>query len=137
MSWYNPFSWGDKVADNILDKKNGLLTQVGNWVGNMNLTDEELMEFNGKTVDSVHEFVKATLSENTERSKSRREIALLWIKVELAIILMCCIAAPWRMDLADFYFKMATAGVMISGTVTIMIFFFGSYGLARHNETKK
>ncbi len=137
MAWYNPLSWGEKTTDNIFDKDKGLLAQVGGWFGNLKLTAEEVMEFNGKTVTAVQEFVKSTLSENTARSKARRAIATLWIKTELGIILMCAIAAPWNIQLAEFYFKIASAGVMFGGTTAIIIFFFGSYGLARHNETKK
>tara|TARA_R110000737_G_scaffold353117_1_gene402449 strand:- start:20424 stop:20843 length:420 start_codon:yes stop_codon:yes gene_type:complete len=137
MAWYNPLSWSDKAVDNVLGKDNGLLTQVGSWVGNMELTDEEVIEFNAKTVTSVQEFVKATLSESTGRSKTRRAIAVLWIKSQLAIVMMCCIAAPWDMALAEFYFKLATSTLMITVTTAICIFFFGSHGLARHNETKK
>jgi len=137
MSWYNPFTWSDKAADNVLDKNDGLLAQVGSWVGNMNLTKEEVIEFNAKTVSSVQSFVKSTLSESTERSKTRRAIAVLWIKTQLAIVLMCCIAAPFDLELANFYFNLATSTLMITVTTAICIFFFGSHGLARHNETKK
>jgi len=77
------------------------------------------------------------LSESTGRSKTRRAIAVLWIKSQLAIVLMCCIAAPWNMVLAEFYFKLATSTLMITVTTAICIFFFGSHGLARHNESKK
>ncbi len=136
MSWYNPFSWGEKTVDNVLDKDNGLLAQVGGWVGNLKLTQEEVMEFNGKTIFAVQEFVKSTLGENTARSIARRGIALLWIKAELGIVLMACICAPWDMVLAEFYFKVAASGVMFGGTTAIIIFFFGSYGLVRHNESK-
>jgi F0F1-type ATP synthase membrane subunit a len=137
MAWYNPFSWSDKAVDNVLDKDKGLLAQVGSWVGNMNLTKEEVIEFNAKTVSSVQSFVKATLSESTERSKTRRAIAVLWIKTQLAIVLMCCIAAPFDLELAKFYFDLATSTLMITVTTAICIFFFGSHGIARHNETKK
>ena len=136
MSW---FSWlsNDKTVDNILDKDKGLLAQAGAWIGNLNLTKEEVIEFNAKTVTSVQAFVKATLSENTERSRTRRAIAVLWIKTQLGIVLMCCIAAPWNMVLAEFYYKLATSTLMITVTTAICIFFFGSHGLARHNESKK
>ncbi len=129
MSWWK--FWESKAVDNVLDKDNGLLTQVGSWIGNMDLTKEEIIEFNNKTVTSVQSFVKATLSESTERSKTRRSIAVLWIKSQLAIVFMCCIAAPWDMELAEFYFKLATSGLMITVTTAICIFFFGSHGLAR------
>ena len=137
MAWYNPLTWGDKIVDNVLDKDSGLLTQVGNWIGGMDLTEEEVMEQNAKTVSSVQDFVKATLSESTGRSKTRRSVAILWIKSQLAIVLMCCIAAPWNIELAEFYLKLATSTLMIMGTTAIIIFFFGSHGLARHNESKK
>jgi len=137
MAWYNPFSWGEKAADNILDKDTGLLAQVGGWIGNMKLTAEEVIKFNASCVTAVQKFVAATMSENTERSKARRMVAILWIKCELGIVLMACIAAPWNMPLAEFYFKVASSGVMFGGTTAIIIFFFGSYGLVRHNESKK
>ena len=137
MSIFSWFTSSSKTVDDVMDKDNGLLAQVGGWIGNMNLTEEEVMEQNAKTVGSVQEFVKATLSESTGRSKTRRSVAVLWIKSQLAIVLMCCIAAPWNMPLAEFYLKLATSTLMIMGTTAIIIFFFGSHGLARHNESKK
>jgi len=138
MAWYNPTTWfvSEKTVNDVMDKDSGLLAQVGSWVGNMKLTQEEVIEFNAKTVTSVQEFVKATLSESTERRKTRRSIAVLWIKAQLGIVLMCCIAAPWNMALADFYYKLATSTLMITVTTAICIFFFGSHGIARMNEHK-
>jgi hypothetical protein len=133
LSW---LSTGPKAVDNVLDKDSGLLTQFGGWIGNMNLTDEEVMKANVKTVADVQEFVKATLSESTERSSSRRGFAQMWIKAHLAIIMFCCIAAPFDMELANVYLGLATSAMMGSITGAICIFYFGSQGLARHNETK-
>ena len=137
MAWYNPLTWGNETRKNVLDKDNGLLAQVGGWIGNMNLTQEEVIEFNAKTVGSVQEFVKATLTESTERSVTRRAIAVLWIKAQLGVVLMSCIAAPWDIELAGFYFELATSALMITVTTAICIFFFGSHGIARMNEGKK
>jgi len=137
MSFFSWFSSTPKVIDNVLDKDNGLLTQVGNWIGNMKLTDEEVMEQNARTVASVQEFVKATLNESTGRSTTRRSVAVLWIKTQLGIVLMGCIAAPFNMELAEYYAMVATSTLMVMGTTAIIIFFFGSQGLARYNESKK
>ncbi len=134
LSW---FTSSPEVVKNVLDKDNGLLTQVGGWIGNMNLTDEEVMEQNAKTVTSVQEFVKATLSESTGRSQARRNISSLWIKTQLGIILMGCIAAPFNIELAEYYATLATSTLMLMGTTAIIVFFFGSHGLARYNESKK
>jgi len=40
-----------KAIDNLVDKDNGLLTQVGSWVGNFQYTDEERAEMNVKVRD--------------------------------------------------------------------------------------
>lgn len=137
MGFFDWFSSTPKVVDDVLDKDNGLITQVGSWIGNMNLTKEEVLEQNAKTVSSVQTFVVASLAESSERSRTRRSIAVMWIKLQAAIVLMCCIAAPWNIELAEFYFKLATSALMISVTTAICIFFFGSHGLARYNESKK
>jgi hypothetical protein len=126
-----------KTVDDIFDKDNGLLAQAGGFIGNLSLTDEEVMERNGKTVDSVQKFVVDTLSESTERSKSRRDIASMWIKTQLAILLMACIAGPFDLALAKFYFAIGTSALMIAGTSAIIVFHFGSYGLVRKNESEK
>ena len=137
MSWFNPLSWGDKVVDNVLDKDNGLLSQAGGWINRLSYTDQEKAEDNTALRKGIVAFAIATMGENSERSKARRMIAILWIKSQLAIVFMCAIAAPWNMHLAEFYFKLATSTLMICGTGAIITFFFGSYLLTRHNETKK
>jgi len=137
MNFLDIFKAAPKAVDDVLDKDNGLLTQFGGWIGNMNLTDEEIIKLNAKTILDVQDFVKATMSESTERSKTRRSIAVLWIKTHLAIILFFCIATPWSSEVASQYLALATSGTMGGITGAISIFFFGSQGLARHNESKK
>jgi len=46
----------EKAVDNIIDKDNGLLTQVGNWVGGFNYTDEEKAEARTANNKAVMEF---------------------------------------------------------------------------------
>lgn len=137
MAWYNPLSWGEKVTDNVLDKDDGLLTQVGNWIGGQQYTAEEEAEARTELRKGVTAYAISSMGENSLRSIARREIAVIWIKAQLGLVLMCAISAPWDMSLAEFYFKLATASIMLGGTGAIITFFFGSYMLARHNETKK
>ena len=137
MSFLSFFKAAPKAVDDVLDKDNGLLTQFGGWVNNQSLSDEELIKHNIQTVSDVRAFVVETLSESTERSKTRRSIAVLWIKSHLAVVMFSCIAAPWNMTLANFYFNLATSTMMLSVTGAFSIFFFGSHGLARHNASKR
>ena len=134
MSFFSWFTSSPKAIDNVLDKDNGLISQVGGWIGRMDLTPEEILIQNAKTVDSVQEFAKATLDESTERSKSRRGIVEKWIKTQLALVLMVCICAPFDMELATFYFELATSGLMVMGTTAIIIFHFGSHGIAKFKK---
>ena len=131
------WTWGDKVIDNVLDKEDGLLVRVGGWIDGQQHTAQEKAEDQKELRKGVIAYAIASMGENSERSKARREIAQLWIKTQLAIVLMCSICAPWNMPLAEFYFKLATSALMIAGTGAIITFFFGSYLLTRHNETKK
>ena len=41
MSWYNPLSWGEKAADNVLDKENGIAVQFGGFINNLHYSDAE------------------------------------------------------------------------------------------------
>ena len=137
MSWYNPLSGTDKVVDNVLDKENGLLTQVGGWIGNQNFTTEEAAEMNEGIRKGVVQYAVNSMAENSERSKARREIAKMWIKVQLWLVMFCAMTIPLDSKMAKQYYELATSSVMLAGTGAIITFFFGSYLLTRHNETKK
>lgn len=128
MAWYS-FLTSNKVVDNVLDKDNGLLAQVGSFIGNQNYTDEERAEAHTKSVESLSQFVKETLSESTVRSKTRRAIAIMWIRVELFLVLMTCIVAPFNMPLAVFYWSVASSELMFWSTMSILAFFFGAHML--------
>ena len=132
MLWFD----SKKAVDDVLDKDNGLLVKFGRYVNDLSLTDAEILDTNTKTIASAQAFVQSSLNESTARSRSRRSIATLWIKVQLWIVLFGCISAPFDIALATYYMELATSTLMVSVTTAICIFFFGSYGLARHNETK-
>lgn len=138
MSWYNPMTWFgsqksvEKTVDNVFDKDNGLLTQVGGWIGGMQFTEEEQAEYKMAVADKAAKFVGDTLSENTERSKARRDVANMWIKMQLALVGLTAICLPWDRAMAKDYFNLATSDVMLWGTGSILVFFFGGYVWGTH-----
>jgi len=137
MSWLNWFTSGPKVVDDLFDKDKGLIAQVGGWIGNMNLTDEEVLKANSKTVESVQDFVEKTLDENTERSKSRRDIANLIVK--FYILWLGVAFGLYRFDAEYSAFILeGLGGMAIGGAFTaVVIFHFGSHGLAKYKNIKK
>lgn len=132
MGWFGSLFGTDKAINNVMDKDNGLLTQVGGWVGGMNFTDEERAEMNERMVNGVSKFVEMTLSENTERSVTRRAVAVMWIKAQLAMIFITMMVAPIDIELAEFYAGIAFGTLMIGGTLSVIGFFFGGHMLSSH-----
>ena len=137
MNWFGWLSSTPKVVDDVFDSENGILVKAGSWIGNQNFTSEEQAELNASNVKAVQEFVVATLSENTDRSKARREIAVFFIKFYSLMLFMCGMTYPIDAQWAAMWFNLATS-LSVGGLVAaISIFFFGSHALARHQEAKK
>ena len=49
MAWFSALFATEKAVENIVDKDNGLLSQVGGWVGGFNYTEEEKAEADAQT----------------------------------------------------------------------------------------
>ena len=125
-----------KAADDILDKDKGLLVRTGGWINDLNYTEAEKAKDFGEIAKGVIEFVKTTLIESTVRSKTRRAIAILWIKAQLGLILMVAMAISadeiFKTNMKKDFFDLATCNVMAWGTGSIIIFFFGAYAWGTH-----
>ena len=128
----NPFSFfSPKTVDDVFDKDSGLLAKVGGWVGNQQFTTEEAAEMNASTVKSVQGFVVATLEENTDRSKARRELAVFFIKFYCLMLFMAGMVYPISAEWSAVWVGLATS-LSVGGLVTaISIFFFGSHAASR------
>lgn len=137
MGLWSWFTGGTKVVDDVFDKDKGLIAQVGGWIGNMNLTDEEVMEANSKTVSTVQDFVEKTLDENSERSRSRRDIANLIVKFYILWLGVAFGVYPLAPKYSAFILE-GLSGLAIGGAFTaVVIFHFGSHGLAKYKNIKK
>ncbi len=51
MSFWNPLTWGEKSAENVLDKDNGLAVQFGGFIDDLSYTDAEKAANNLRKVD--------------------------------------------------------------------------------------
>lgn len=136
MSWLttvkNFVIGAPQITTDIFDKDGGLLVKAGGFLNDLHYSDAEKAKDVFKIGLAVTEFVKATLGESTEKSKARREVASLWIKVQLALILMTAICIPLETffpgaKMIKSFFELATCNVMLWGTGSIITFFFGGY----------
>jgi hypothetical protein len=138
MGWLSNLFGGKKAVDNILDKDNGLLTQVGGWIGNMNFTEEEKAKAKDKLNEGVSDFVKSTLSENTIRSRTRRKLALAWCYSELFFVFLTAACRPFDKELAEFYWQIVTSEIMFWGAIAALSFYLGPYMIGNMlGSTKK
>lgn len=106
-----------------------LVKDIRGMVDDKNFTAEERSRYYAKMGDATAEFAKATMSENTIRSRARRHIAVLSIYFFYFLFLL--LVGLWKFDPAWFVatkelaieFKFPIAFIMI------MAFFFGGYYL--------
>ena len=122
-----------KTVDDIMDKDSGLLVKFGGFINDLSYTDAEKAAAMGEVVVGATDFVKSTMSESTERSKTRRAIAIYWIKFQLALIALTVVAYPINTETAKFYWQVSTSKVMLFGTLSVIVFFFGAHVLRIYN----
>ncbi len=138
MGWFsNLFKVAPKAVDDVLDKDNGLITQFGSWIGNSNFTPEEIAELNAQTAQDVRKFVVDTLSESTERSRTRRSMALLVMRFYILILFTAGMVYPIDAEWSKVWIDIATSWTLGGLVSSISIFFYGSHALAKHAESKK
>jgi len=123
------FGVGQKGSDNVMEVARG----VGTWIDERNLTDEEIMKNNAEMIPHMNEFIKNTVAENTERSRTRREIAI-WIIRNWFIMLWVSIfayglelAMDLTHDFSAFVFSVATFSAMTYLVLGVGGFFFGAH----------
>lgn len=130
------FTAAPKIADDIFDKDKGLLSKAGAWIGNQQFTKEEQSEANAVMVKGVTDYAIATLGENTERSKGRREIAFLIMRFYVLLLFWCCLVYPFDKEWALFIGGIATSGSLVSFVGGVSAFFFGSHFWSSHVKGK-
>ena len=116
-----------KTIDAIFDKNDGHLAKVGAWIGNHKFTEEDQAEMNAKLGEDIRKFAVNTMSENTERSKTRRDMAMLVLKMFVLITFMSGVVFPFNVEWSKYLFNLATSPVMGSLVLGVGAFFFGSH----------
>lgn len=126
-----------KTIDDVFDKDNGHLSKIGAWIGNNNFTDEERAEMMVGVSKAVREFSITTANQSTERSILTRDVAVMWIKTQLALVLVSTISAIFNHKSFDLLWQITTSDVLTWGTFGVMTYFFGAYGYGAHIKGKK
>lgn len=137
MSIFSFLTSAPKVVDNVFDMEKGLLAQVGGWIGNQQFTDQERAIHDKAMGDAIRGFAVATLSENTDRSKARRTIAIEWIKMQVWLIKLTVLTVfidylveeitGFESNLAESITVIAFSPMLWGITGAVSVFFFGTH----------
>ena len=114
-------------SDDVMNKKDGHLANIGAWIGNSKFTTEEMAELDAKTAEGVRKFVIETLTENTERSKTRRDMAKFIMRFYCILVFMCVIVFPFKPEWGNFILNVASGAGISGAFISVVVFFFGSH----------
>ena len=114
-----------------------LVKGVRGMVDDSKFTTEEAVRMNTSLADKTSEFVGATLSENTERSVTRRRIAVFFIYFFCVLTLI--LIGLWKFDpkWADFALELIVKFNFPWAFIAVIGFFFGTYALKSYTGSKK
>ncbi len=100
---------------------------VGGWVDNLSYTDEEKAKSTAEMVGIYADYLRTTIDENTERSKTRRDIAIWIIRCELIMLFMSIGMYKIDADYSEYIFKVATNDPMNYLVLGVGAFFFSAH----------
>ena len=134
MGWFSMIATGAKAlfgadtrpGQNVVSDT---IRGVGTWIDERELTEEERMKANAQMVERYGAYLAQTVDENTERSKSRRAIALWVIRVELSILVASGALYPLNPEWSAYLFKVSADSPLGLLTLGIGAFFFGTHML--------
>lgn len=125
------FGAGQSGSDNVMKVASG----IGGYIDGLSYTDQEKSEYAAEVVlPSMQKFMESTVGENTERSRTRREIAI-WVIRNWFIMLWVTIVSRGvelllgavNHEFSMFVFEVATFSAMTYLVLGIGAFFFGAH----------
>ena len=116
-----------------------VVEKVGKAADTLNFSQQERANLNAETVESLAEFVKATASESTDRSITRRYLAIMIIAVYLLVSLFIIVYYPFNHENAQQLVKMVIELDLGIAFISVIAFFFGAHmirGFVPQKNTK-
>lgn len=111
---------------------NTITTKMDDW----KFTEEERARYNKEAADAMALFAKETLTESTERSASRREVARLVIYLYLLICVVGLVFLFINTDVVKLIIEFCNEMYLTAAFIAIIAFFFGGYYMDKFRKTK-
>lgn len=139
MSWISGIVTGVKAifgssesgSSNVMKVASG----IGGWIDGQQFTDQEKAEMNTKVVvPAFQKFMDSTVNENTERSRTRRDIAIWVIRNWFILIWVMVFAYGFELiikatnhEFSAFIWQVFTHETLTYLVLGVGAFFFGAH----------
>jgi hypothetical protein len=123
-------SSGEKNAELARDT----IRAAGTWIDEQKFTPEEKSKANLELATKYANFVDQSLQEKTERSKTRRSLALFIIRFEGFFLFMSTVMYKVDPDWSKYIYKIAVDSPWGLLTLGVGAFFFGTHFLRAWNR---
>jgi hypothetical protein len=117
------FSGANKGADNVMK----IAGSVGQFIDEQNFTEEESHEHKLRLATAYVDYLDAAKDENTQRSITRREIAIWIIRVELLTLMLYGVLASAGIEAAKVWKEISFDSPLSLLTLGVGAFFFGTH----------
>lgn len=114
-----------KAVDSVPETAAKIVDGVISGVDKLFFTDEEKAEVSQKAMDSIYDFIKSTIGENSIRSITRRRLAVMIAGAFLFLLILGGLVFPYDKEWSAYLLDCAKA---LSGLVlAVSVFYFGPY----------
>ncbi len=100
---------------------------IGNWIDNNKFTDQEKAEYTAALIPHFQSFMDSTVNENSERSRTRRDIAIWIIRTEIFLLVFSVILYKFDLEWAKYVYQICTDSPLGLLTLGVGAFFFGTH----------
>ena len=100
---------------------------VGSWIDEQQFTEQEKAENAAARAEAYSKFMQQTIDENSERSRTRRSLALLVLRWWVSLLTLSGILYKFDQGWSEYIFKIATYQDVAFLVLGIGAFFWGSH----------
>lgn len=116
--------------DKVIDFTTGALDRI-------NFSNQERADYNLKLAEALAEYTQKTLDESSDKSITRRYIAVLFIAIYMAIVIGTIIMAAIDLELAKSVIDIADNYYLTTAFIMVLAFFYGGYYISGIVKQKK
>jgi len=124
MGWLGNLIGTDKAVNNILDKDNGLLSQVGGWIGNMSYTDEEKAKANAVTREWGIRHLEALAPFKVVQRILAFAVMSMWLVVGLNVLAAIWVDSVYGTNVKDDMLKFAMSDYVFWPALAVLSLYF-------------